>query len=169
MNNTDYYAIFPLKLLDDSRYNELSVYEFFLYLLLLNRTNFLKKKLTKFSDEKGIFIYYSNDKIRRELRCSDKRATKTLSNLEEVGLIRREYQQNGLPLKIYVNDVREQNRENITLESDLHNSSKKFTQKQKVNDKNVSFDVEKAERRATENPVDFGSMKNKKRQNRKMH
>ena len=52
-----------------------------------------------------------------------------------------------------------------TLE-DIEKGTKKFqskTQKAKTETKETSFDVEKAEREATENPMDFGSMKNKKR------
>ena len=40
------------------------------------------------------------------MRCSHSTATKALEKLEKAGLIRKEYQKNGLPLKIYVNDIR---------------------------------------------------------------
>ncbi len=56
-----------------------------------------------------------------------------------------------------------------TLE-DIEKGTKKFqskTQKSKTQEKETSFDVEKADKEATENPKDFGSMKNKKRKRSK--
>lgn len=56
-----------------------------------------------------------------------------------------------------------------TLE-DIEKGTKKFrskTQKAKTETKETSFDVAKAEKEATENPKDFGSMKNKKRKRSK--
>lgn len=56
-----------------------------------------------------------------------------------------------------------------TLE-EIEKGTKKFrskTQKTKTENKETSFDVEKAEKQATENPRDFGSMKNKKRKRNK--
>ena len=56
-----------------------------------------------------------------------------------------------------------------TLE-DIEKGTKKFqskTQKAKTETKETSFDVHKAEKQATENPKDFGSMKNKKRKGNK--
>lgn len=56
-----------------------------------------------------------------------------------------------------------------TLE-DIEKGTKKFqskTQKAKNEAKETSFDVAKAEKEATENPKDFGSMKNKKRKRSK--
>jgi DNA replication protein DnaD len=52
-----------------------------------------------------------------------------------------------------------------TLE-DIEKGTKKFqskTQKSNTEVKETSFDVAKAEKQATENPKDFGSMKNKRR------
>ncbi len=53
---------------------------------------------------------------------------------------------------------------------DIEKGTKKFqskTQKAKTDIKETSFDVAKAEKNATENPKDFGSMKNKKRKRSK--
>ncbi len=162
MSNSDIYIILSLNLLDNSRYKGLSVYELLLYSLLLNRTYLSKKNLKKFSDEKGIFVYYSNKEIKNALRCSDKKATKTLNNLENAELIRREYQQNGKPLKIYVNDVVTCNEKNDDIKYASHNGSRPFSQKYGCADKNVSFDVKEAQRYAQESLLTFGSTKNKK-------
>lgn len=66
-----------------------------------------------------------------------------LKNLEKAELIKKEYQKNGLPVKIYVTDLRENTKNPIK------------------ND--VSFDVEKATQKARENRADFGTKKNKPR------
>ncbi len=57
----------------------------------------------------------------------------------------------------------------LTVE-DIEKGTKKFqskAQKAKSEEKETSFDVAKAEKNATENPKDFGSMKNKKRKRNK--
>ena len=66
-----------------------------------------------------------------------------LKNLESAELIKKEYQKNGLPIKIYVTDLRD--------------SAKNPTSK------TVSFDIAKAENQARENRMTFGEKKNKPR------
>lgn len=99
------YAIFPLDLIQNENYSFLSCEEKLLYMLLLNRANISAKNTKIFKDDKGVFVFYSNKQIQNHLHCSNKTAIKLLTNLESAGLIRKEYQKNGLPLKIYVNDV----------------------------------------------------------------
>ncbi|MBR5246550.1 MAG: replication initiator protein A [Clostridia bacterium] len=92
-------------MLETDTYSHFSSKDFLLYMLLLNRLKLSKLNPKHFSDEKGIFIYYTNQQIRCHLRCNHKTATSSLTKLEQAGLIHREYQKDGLPLKIYVNDV----------------------------------------------------------------
>ena len=149
MNNFSY-AIFPLFLLNDEKYKDLSCKEFFLYMLLLNRSNFSKKNLKRFSDKKGIFVYYSNTEIVRDLRCSLTTAVTLIKRLEDVGLIHKENQKNGLPRKIYVYDIREStNKPNITKKAD------------------ASFDIEKAKEQSKTNKHNFGELKNPKIRHKK--
>ena len=144
LNNNFSYAIFPLNLISDEKYCTLSSDEKILYILLLNRTNYSRKNLKKFYDDKnGLFIYFPNSQIEKQLNCCTKTVRKMLNNLEKAGLIKREYQRNGLPIKIYVTDLRN------------------FTQKTTNN--NVSFDIAKAEQQARKNRMNFGTKKNKKR------
>ena len=213
--NNNIFAILPLILLYDEKYKDLSMSAIILYSLFLNRTKYsLKNK--KFKDDKGVFIYYSTEQISSHLHCSINSAKKILSELEEIGLIRREYQKNGLPLKIYVNDIRDENENTYSahkqpqdkLSYKPHSYSdykekpatnhfegnwwqgnaeeeKPLTQAQinrrtfgnkkntrhsyKENsisasqEKEVSFDVEKAEKIANDGTIDFGNMKIKKR------
>lgn len=99
------HAIFPLDLIQNENYSFLSCEEKLLYILLLNRANISAKNTKIFQDSKGVFIFYSNKQIQNHLHCSNKTAIKILNNLESAGLIRKDYQKRGLPLKIYVNDV----------------------------------------------------------------
>ena len=163
--NNNSYAIFPLFLISDAKYQQLTSTEKILYTLLLNRKNFSKKNLGNFSDKGGIFIYYSNIQLQMHLNCSERTITKSLNNLEQAGLIRKEYQKRGLPLKIYVNDV-------FGMHGKSNIQEKEITYKPKQNFKphspaipqnKVSFDIDKAEEVARKNRADFGSKKNKRR------
>ena len=139
------YAIFPLQMLTDEKYKHFSCKEHFLYMLLLNRANISKTNFKHFSDKNGFFVYYSNEQITKHLKCSKDTATQVLRNLENAGLIRKEYQKRGLPLKIYVNDIRGIPPTPITQE------------------KPVSFDTQKAIQQSRDNRIDFGTKKNKRR------
>lgn len=144
MNNNFSYAIFPLKLISDEKYRTLSSGEKILYVLLLNRTNYSRKNLKNFYDDKnGLFVYYPNEQIKSHLNCSSETAKKMLKNLEKAELVKKEYQRNGLPIKIYVTDLRENTKKPIS--------------------NTVSFDIVKAEEKARENRQTFGEKKNKPR------
>lgn len=144
LNNNFSYAILPLNLIYDEKYNTLSSSEKILYILLLNRTNYSRKNLKKFYDDKnGLFVFFTIKQIQNNLNCSNKSAIKMLKNLEKAGLIKKEYQKNGLPVKIYVTDLRD------TIKTTIKGD--------------VSFDMDKAKQKAHENRMDFGTKKNKKR------
>ena len=175
--NNKYFAVLPLSLVYEEKYSELSSKAILLYSLFLNRRKFSMQN-KKFKDDNGVFIYYSTEQISNHLHCSLNSAKKVLTELEKAGLIRKEYQKNGLPQKIYVNDIRVEN-------EDTYNASEKpqdkFSQKSYSNslynekhhtehfqakEKQVSFDVEKAERKANDGTLDFSEMKIKKRRTR---
>lgn len=145
INSAFSYAILPLNIITDEKYKVLSSDEKILYALLLNRINYSKKNLSKFCDSKGVFIYYSNSQIQNHLNCCENTATKALNNLEKIGLITKEYQKNGLPLKIYVKDIRE-----------------KREQKAKPKTQETSFDIDRAISREQINRQTFGEKKNKR-------
>ncbi len=117
-------------------------------MLLLNRKNLSKINSKHFSDNNGFFVYYSNEQIAKHLRCNKSTAVQVLKNLEDAGLIHKEYQKRGLPLKIYVNDIRTE-----------HTKPELCT----TNNEQVSFDTEKAMQKAKENRRNFGTKKNKPR------
>ena len=150
-------------MLDNEKYNSLAAKDLFLYMLLLNRTNISKKNLKHFSDKNGIFVYYSNEQIIKHLKCNKNTVTQILNNLEAAGLIRKEYQKPGLPLKIYVNDVFGIHNRTYKKDKPAPDTNKTYKSPAPHKDKDVSFDIETAKKKALDGTLDFGNMKNKKR------
>ena len=141
MNNNNFMLV-PLNLVYDEEYKVLSIDAILIYSLFLNRTKF--SMLNKnFTDEKGVFIYYSTRQISKQLNCSVNTVKKRLCELEKAELIKREYQRNGLPIKIYVNDKFQ-----IT----------KGVNSYKKQEKEVSFNVKKTKKIANDGTIDFGSI-----------
>ena len=171
INNNFSYAIFPLAFIYDEKYCNLSSNEKLLYTLLLNRTNYSKKNMKSFCDRNGIFIYYSGIQIQKHLNCSEPTVIKALKNLESAGLIRKEYQKNGLPLKIYVNDVfgihnRTYNKNNSQDKPPQNRNFKPYSPAvPKSNEKEVSFDVTQADEMELKHLYNFAE-KTKKRRTR---
>ena len=141
--NSINFAIFPLEMLDNEKYNSLAAKDLFLYMLLLNRTNISKKNLKHFSDKNGIFVYYSNEQIIKHLKCNKNTVTQILNNLEAAGLIRKEYQKPGLPLKIYVNDVFGVHNRTYKKDKPAPDTNKTYKSPAPHKDKDVSFDTDK--------------------------
>lgn len=146
-NRNYIYAIFPLALITDEKFSALSSDEKILYILLLNRMNFSKQNKNRFSDEKGVFVYYSNSQIQKHLGCCENTAIKSLNNLQYVGLITKERQKRGLPLKIYVKNIMKDN----------------YSKADYPTAKDVSFDIEKAMMTAKNNRKNFAEKRNKRR------
>lgn len=128
-------------MLNNEKYKNFGSKEFMLYTLLLNRLNLSKKNSKHFFDKNGYFVFYSREQIMKDIRCSRSTASTILNNLENAGLIHKDYQGNGKPLKIYVNDIRK----NIN---------------PKVKTQETSFDIESASQREKTNRRNFGEMKN---------
>lgn len=137
-------------MLNDDKYKQFSCKEFMLYTLLLNRLNLSKKNSKHFFDKNGFFVFYTREQIMNDIRCSRATATTLLKNLENAGLIHKEYQSNGLPLKIYVNDIRE-------------NTNIKPKHQQET-----SFDINSALQKEKSNRINFGEMKNPRIRHKKL-
>ena len=136
-------------MLNDDKYKNFGSKEFMLYILLLNRLNLSKKNSKHFFDKNGFFVFYTREQIMNDIRCSRATATTLLKNLENAELIHKEYQSNGLPLKIYVNDIRENT-----------NTKPKHQQE-------TSFDIDHAISHSKTNKLNFGEMKNPKVRHKK--
>ncbi len=162
-------------MITNTKYQNLTSNEKLLYALLLNRKNLSRKNRKSFSDNNGIFIYYSNNQIQKHLNCSDKTVTYSLNNLEQAGLIRRKYQKRGLPLKIYVNDIRTENGDTCysasqkpqdkLLQKPYNNSNynaKPYKSNSAPQEKQVSFDTEITLTQMQKNRRNFADKKRKK-------
>ena len=164
-------------MLSDDKYKDFTSKEYFLYMLLLNRSNISKSNLMHFSDKNGVFVYYTNKEITKQLKCDKTTSIKVLSNLENAGLIRKEYQKRGLPLKIYVNDIRDESTSTYSSfktpqdkpfkksYSYSNYKEKPVTGQNTKEEKEVSFDIEKADEIARSKLYDF-SIKTQKRRTR---
>ena len=137
-------------MLNDDKYKNFSSKEFLLYTLLLNRLNLSKKNSKHFFDKNGYFVFYSREQVMKDIRCSRATASTVLNNLEYAGLIYKEYQNNGLPLKIYVNDIRENTKS-----------------KPRPKAQETSFDINSALQKEKSNRLNFGEMKNPKARHKK--
>ena len=145
-NQSNYFAFLPMLLACDERYQKLSARGCYLYSLMLSRANLSQKNMERFSDENGVFIYFSLEEMGKYLNCSRPTAIFTVQELISAELVKRVDCKNGKSPKYYVKQ--------------LGNNQPVVQQKQ---EKEVSFDVELAERRAREKLIDFGTKKNKRR------
>ena len=172
MNNKFYYTFLPLNLIYDSQFSHLSVNAIILYSLMLNRKKLSVNK-PEYNDKNGTFIFFSNPQIQKALRCNQDSARKTLNQLESAGLIRKEYQKRGLPLKIYVNDVfgvhtHTYNRKVSHPKAQdkpvpRYNSS--FKSPALYKEKETSFDINQAEEMANNHLMHFAEKKKKRKPN----
>ena len=154
-----------MDLVTNPKYSHLNSDEKLLYILLLNRKKVSQRNANYFSDENGVFVFFPKIQIQKHLNCSDKTAIKILDNLQQEGLIRKEYQKRGLPLKIYVNDVFGMHeKSNVQEKANTYKPKQTFKPHSLANIQNeASFDIGKAEEIARRNRADFGSKKNKRR------
>ena len=161
--NTNFtYIQMPLFLFTCDRYISLSSNAKLLYSIILNRMKLSEKNKEKFQDENGIFVYFSNTSIMENINCSKNTATHILNELEQAGLIRKEYQKRGLPLKIYVNDV-------FGMHKDTYKPKTSHTPKQSfkphspaIKQNDVSFDVERAKETAKKHRENFAEKKKRR-------
>ncbi|MCD8336403.1 MAG: replication initiator protein A [Lachnospiraceae bacterium] len=113
----------PKALFTEPAFAGLSTEARLLYGLMLDRMQLSIRN--GWMDEEGrIYIYYKIDQIQDDLRCKNQKAQKLLSELDEIGLIRRKRQGMGNPSRIYVmqfsavlREVRSQKCENHTSEN----------------------------------------------------
>lgn len=91
----------PWMLIKDDQFKSLSDSAKILYSLLVNRTSLSAKN--GWVDEQGrVYIIYTQEEIMSDLNCWEKKATKSLKELREIGLIKSVRQGLGKPNIIYV-------------------------------------------------------------------
>lgn len=95
------YAKLYMTLYDNPEYWELSDAARILYSVLLDRTG-LSEKNEWIDENDNVYVQYSIDKVAERLRWSDKKASYTFKELEDIGLIERTRSGNNSPYRIYV-------------------------------------------------------------------
>lgn len=99
-----YYSI-PALLIDHPAFDGIDYGAKLLYGLMLNRAALSAKNAEDFTDEQGrLYIIYTIDQVREDLRCSKPTAVKFLDQLSEIGLIEKKRRGQGKPTLIYVKD-----------------------------------------------------------------
>jgi hypothetical protein len=146
-NSSNYYAFLPMILACDDKYQNLSARSCYLYSLMLSRMNLSERNKDRFSDENGVFIYFSMEEISKYLNCSKPTAIGTMQELISAELVKRGECPQGKSPKYYVKKL------------DKHQP---ITEEQNK-EKEVSFDVEKAERIAKDRTIDWATKKNRRR------
>jgi len=101
----------PKTLMYDDRYRFLSVHAKLLYALMADREKLSLSN--EWRDNSGrVFIYFTIREICETLLCSHEKACRTLSELEDFGLIVRQKQGQGNPTRIYVLPVQTSENQN---------------------------------------------------------
>lgn len=73
-----------------------------LYTYMLDRLHLSEKNSSRFSDERGLFIFFSYDEIMEKIGCAKAKAAGLLSDLEQHGLIARKRCIGSAKKKIYL-------------------------------------------------------------------
>ncbi len=120
------------------------------YNFVLGRFNMSAKNKHRFSDEKGVFIYFTNDELERLLKCSRPTVTAVIKELLSAGLLERESKKSP---KFYVKPIGIQSKSSANSEP---NDTKSYSQR------DASFDVELATRIAESSVPDFDTKKRRK-------
>lgn len=100
------YTKLPNELFTIETFSSLSLHAKVLYSFMLQRVSMSKDN--NWIDNFGnVYIYYKTDEIMQKFNCSNKTASKIMSELEETGLIEKKRQGQGKPDIIYVNKFSE--------------------------------------------------------------
>lgn len=100
------YTQLPDDLFTIDLFSKLSLHAKVLYSFMLRRVS-ISKPNNWIDDIGDVYIYYRIDEIMKNFNCSNKTATKVMSELEEIGLIEKKRQGQGKPDIIYVNKFSE--------------------------------------------------------------
>lgn len=144
-NPSNYYAFLPMILACDDKYQNLSARGCYLYSLMLSRMNLSERNRDRFSDENGVFIYFSIEEIGRYLNCSKPTAIGTVQELISAELVKRGECPNGKSPKYYVKKLDKQ--------------PKMFEEQEQIRQREVSFDVESNLTQKQKNRRNFGDAK----------
>lgn len=107
-NEAEQYSFYriPKTLLEDLRYQSVSIEAKVLYGLLLDRMG-LSVKNGWMDSERRVYIYFTQEDAMALMRCGKDKATKLFRELDQdgIGLIERKKQGQGRPTRIYVKNL----------------------------------------------------------------
>ena len=104
--NSDFYAFLPMLLACDDKYQKISARGCYLYSLMLSRMNLSEKNKHRFSDEKGVYIYFSLEEMCKYLNCSKPTAIATVQELVSAKLLTKGDVARGKSPKYYVKQLK---------------------------------------------------------------
>ncbi len=149
-----YLPILPMIYFLKEKNIRLSPRAILLYNIMLSRMMLSQKNKHRFSDENGVYIYFNQNEMCDLLNCSQPTIISTLYELLNAGLIERENCIGKSP-KYYVKPIWANSTPNKAVKgSDKHQ-------------REVSFDIELATKKAEESVPDFDTKKRKKRRKSK--
>ncbi len=96
---------YPLAFLTDKALHALPYPEKEMYAYLKRRMNLSMQNRKYYEDQNGLFIYYKQAEIAKELHVSERHVRNTFHGMVEHGLIETVKQGFGLPQKIYLKNV----------------------------------------------------------------
>ncbi|MCP1101972.1 hypothetical protein M2454_000765 [Aequitasia blattaphilus] len=94
----------PKMLIQDKRFSNLKSDSKLLYGIMLDRMS-LSQKNGWLDDENRVYIIFTVKNITEEFNCSERKAIMLLQELEQIHLIEKRRQGQGLPNIIYVNNI----------------------------------------------------------------
>ena len=103
---SDFYAFLPMLLACDDKYQKISARGCYLYSLMLSRMNLSEKNKHRFSDEKGVYIYFSLEEMCKYLNCSKPTAIATVQELVSAKLLTKGDVARGKSPKYYVKQLK---------------------------------------------------------------
>jgi hypothetical protein len=103
---SEFYAFLPMLLACDDKYQKISARGCYLYSLMLSRMNLSEKNKHRFSDEKGVYIYFSLEEMCKYLNCSKPTAIATVQELVSAELITKGDVARGKSPKYYVKQLK---------------------------------------------------------------
>ena len=102
---SDFYAFLPMLLACDDKYKTISARGCYLYSIMLSRMNLSEKNKHRFSDENGVYIYFSIEEMCKYLNCSKPTAIATVQELISAQLVTRSDVPRGKSPRYYVKQL----------------------------------------------------------------
>lgn len=135
------YTKLPNELFTIKMFSSLSLHAKVLYSFMLQRIS-ISKDNNWIDDYGNVYIYYKSEEIMQKFNCSNKTASKIMSELEEIGLIEKKRQGQGRPDIIYVNKFSEVIEGEEKEEPEQPSENNKYYQEENMEETSDNSEVE---------------------------